>query len=96
MTAAPTHGHGHHQLLRRRRLARLAVFLGLGVAVAVLLIRSDLFDGSPSSNSLEGSGIPATQTRDVPSFNSIDLAGSNSVTVTVGSSQKSSCMPTTT
>ena len=53
-------------LLRGRRLARLAVFLGLGVAVAVLLIRSDLFDGSPGSNSLEGSGIPATQTRDAP------------------------------
>ena len=38
---------------------------------------------SPGSG-IQGSGVAATQTRAVPSFTGLDLAGSNEVTVVVG------------
>jgi putative autotransporter adhesin-like protein len=39
------------------------------------------------TDGVHGSGVPATQTRTVPSFEAIDLTGSSSITVHVGARQ---------
>jgi hypothetical protein len=65
-------------------LVAILVFLLGGVTVA-LLHESDGVGGS--SGGTEGSGVPATQAREVAAFESIDLAGSNNVVVHVGDQQ---------
>ena len=57
--------------------AAALVLAAIGIA---LLVRGG---GSPSSG-VQGSGVAATQTRAVASFSSLNLAGSNDVTVTIG------------
>lgn len=86
MTVAPTSVQprgGHH--LSRWALIGILVFLAGGLAVA-LLYQFDVFGGSSSSTN-EGSGIAATQTRDVTAFNSVELAGANNVVIRVGKEQ---------
>lgn len=65
-------------------VAILAFLLG-GLAVA-LLYQSDVFGGSSNSTN-EGSGVPATQVRNVAAFNSIELAGSNKLVIRIGEKQ---------
>jgi Putative auto-transporter adhesin, head GIN domain len=86
MTVAPTSVHPRPERHRFRwvLIAILAFLLG-GSAVA-LLYRSDVFGGSSNSTN-EGSGIPATQSRDVAAFNSVELAGSNNLMIRVGEKQ---------
>jgi Putative auto-transporter adhesin, head GIN domain len=76
--AAP---HRQRSLITALVLA-LAVVVVLSVVVAVLLARG----GSPGSG-LQGSGVAATQPRVLPRFSSLDLTGSNKVTVDVGGRQ---------
>jgi hypothetical protein len=72
---------------QRITLILLAALVALaGVAVA-LLARHDWGGSSSSSSSIQGSGTAATQTRDVPPFTSVDLAGANNVVVHVGGKQ---------
>jgi len=67
-------------------VAILAFLLG-GLAVA-LLYQFDVLGGSSDSpTATEGSGVPATQVRDVPAFDSVELAGSNNVVIHVGAKQ---------
>ena len=86
MTVSPTTVHPGRAEHRSRRVlvASLAFLLG-GLAVA-LLYQFDVFGGS-SSSTTEGSGVPATQARDVAAFTSIELAGSNNVLIRVGEKQ---------
>ena len=65
-------------------VAILAFLLG-GLAVA-LLYRLDVF-GNSSSSSSEGSGVAATQTREVARFSRVELAGGNNVVIRVGVKQ---------
>jgi len=65
-------------------LAIVAFLLG-GLAVA-LLHEVDPFGGS-SSSTTEGSGVPATQSRDVAAFHGVELAGSNNVVIRAGETQ---------
>lgn len=60
----------------------LGVVVVLAAVVAVLLAR-----GGPAGSGLQGSGVAATQSRVLPSFSSLDLTGSNKVTVAVGGRQ---------
>ena len=89
MTVAPTSFHPEREQHRSRWLlvAILAFLLG-GLTVA-LLYHFDVFGGSSSSSSpaTEGSGVPATQARDVAAFDSVELAGSNNVVIRVGEKQ---------
>ena len=62
-------------------LALIAVLV-LAAVVVALLARS-----GPSSSGVQGSGVPATQARVLATFSSLDLAGSNNVTVAVGGRQ---------
>jgi Putative auto-transporter adhesin, head GIN domain len=86
MTVAPTLAHPGREPHRFRwvLVATLALLLG-GLTVA-LLYRFDVIGGASSSTS-EGSGVPATQTRKVAAFRSIELAGSNNVVIRVGETQ---------
>jgi Putative auto-transporter adhesin, head GIN domain len=88
MTVAPTPLHRRrmphrHQLVWIVGLVAL-VLVGIGVA---LLVMFDVFGSSSTSTAIQGSGIAATQTRDVPDFSGVDLAGSNNVTIQVGGEQ---------
>ena len=67
-------------------LAALAIGLIVGGTVG-LLVGSDVFDDSSSATGVEGSGVAATETRDLPPFGSVELAGSNIVTISVGEEQ---------
>jgi hypothetical protein len=84
MTVAPTSVHpgGERHRSRWVLVAILAFLLG-GLAVALLF---DVFGGS-SNSTTDGSGVPATQARDVAAFNSVELAGSNNVVIRVGEKQ---------
>jgi hypothetical protein len=89
MTVAPTSVHaGRGQHRSRWVLVAILAFLLGGLTVA-LLYHFDVFGGSSSSSSptSEGSGVPATQARDVAAFNSVELAGSNNVVIRVGEKQ---------
>jgi phage gp45-like len=72
MTAAPT----------RWILVAVLAFAGGALAMA-LLYRSG--DSATSTN--QGSGVPATQTRNVAGFDSVELAGANNVVIHVGGKQ---------
>jgi hypothetical protein len=65
-------------------LAILAFLLG-GLAVA-LLYELDVLGNSSNSGS-EGSGIAASQVREVPPFSSVELAGGNNVVIRAGEQQ---------
>ena len=68
-------------------LALIVTLFLIATGVVVLLAHLDVFEDSSSSNGVQGSGVAATQTRQVAPFNRIDLAGSNSVIVRVGPKQ---------
>jgi hypothetical protein len=65
-------------------VAIVAVLLG-GLTVAML----SLFDvvGGTSNSTTQGSGVAATQARDLAPFRSVELAGSNNLVIRVGQKQ---------
>ncbi len=86
MTAAPTSvrpGRDQHRS-RTVLIAGLAFLLG-GLVVA-LLYQFDGFGGS-SNSATDGSGISATQAREVAAFKTVELAGNNNVVIHVGEKQ---------
>jgi hypothetical protein len=83
LTIAPTSVHpGREQRRPRRLLVAILAFLLGGLAVG-LLYRFDVLGGSAGSTA-GGSGVPATEVRDVAAFDGVDLAGSNNVVIRVG------------
>jgi len=83
ITSAPQRsGHtAHHS-----RLALIAAYAG-ALVLAVFGIVALVHGGGSSGSGIRGSGTAATQTRNVASFSSLNLAGANDVTVTVGARQ---------
>lgn len=81
MTAAPAPAHS-------RQLALIGGVLALFLVALVLVVRHGDFSFSSSSSTTRGSGVPATETRELASFSGIELSGSNNVNVTVGGAQK--------
>ena len=83
MTIAPTpmtHGRAPHRLYL---VLLSALVLLVATGVALYAWRGD----STSTTGTQGSGVAATQTRDLPSFAAVDLAGTNQVAVSVGGRQ---------
>jgi len=62
-------------------ITAVLVVIAIGVTLAVH------GSGTSTASGIRGSGVAATQTRAVARFSSLDLAGSNLVTVTVGQPQ---------
>jgi hypothetical protein len=89
MSVAPASAHpGREQHRSRWVLVAILAFLLGGLTVALLYHFDVLGGSSTSSNSgTEGSGVPTTQTREVASFHTVDLAGSNNVVIRVGEKQ---------
>lgn len=80
--------HRSPQAPRRTKLG-VAAFTTLIIlaAIGVVLLARDALTGSSSSSAVQGSGVAATSARALAGFTSIDLAGSNNVTVTAGARQ---------
>ena len=87
MSVAPASAHPGREGHRSRWVfvATLAFLFG-GLTVA-LLYHFDVLGGSSTNSGTEGSGVPATQTREVAQFHRVDLAGSNNVVIRVGEKQ---------
>jgi len=85
MTVAPTPRHGR-RAPHRHQLALIAALVVVAFGI-LLMAQYDLFKGSSSSNGVQGSGVAATETRNLGTFRSIELAGANNVTVRVGGKQ---------
>ncbi len=69
-------------------LAGVVVFVGvLSVALALLLLRGPGGTLLAGPGTVRGSGVAASETRTLPSFTAVELAGSNDVTVRVGAPQ---------
>ena len=87
MTIAPTPLHTgrmpHNYLWA---LAALVIGVIVGGTVG-LLVGSNVFEDSSSSAGVQGSGVAASETRDLPPFSSVELAGSNIVAIRVGEEQ---------
>jgi hypothetical protein len=79
--------HGAAHMPRRTALILLAALVALAGSAVVVLTRHDSHSSSPSGSS-RGSGIAAAQTRNVPAFTGVDLAGANTVVIQVGLAQK--------
>jgi len=71
----------------RRFSPAYAVLLVVIVAAGALLIARQDGVSTSFTNGVRGSGVPATQTRTVPSFEAINLTGSSSIRVHVGPRQ---------
>ncbi len=85
MTFAPAPVH-RRSVLHGRELPWLLA-AGLFVIVVVLLLRYDVFGSSSTTSGTHGSGIAATQPRALAPFSSVELAGSNVVTISIGGTQ---------
>ncbi len=73
---------------RRLPPAGIALLVVIVAATAFLLGRQDWGSSSLSvTNGVRGSGVLTTQTRSLPSFRAIDLAGGSTITVHVGARQ---------
>jgi hypothetical protein len=83
MTVAPT-PLSHRRTRDPLTVSLLLAVLAALVAVLVLLARDN---GGSGASTLRGSGITATQTRSLPAFTAVDLAGGNQVAVHVGAGQ---------
>jgi hypothetical protein len=82
MTVAPTPLHGRAPHRRWLQAATAVALVVLGIAIG-LMIHGDVVNESDGV-AVEGSGVQASQTRDVASFSAVELAGSNDVAVHVG------------
>ena len=84
-SAPPRSDHTTHH----RRPSLMAALIAAAAALVVAAVGIALLargGGSPSSG-VQGSGGAVTQTRAVAGFSSLNLAGSNNVTVTIGRPQ---------
>src|SRR6476619_4151206 len=87
MSIVPASAHPGGQHRPRQVLVAAVAFL-LGGLTVVMLYHFDVVGGSDSTSSAtEGSGVAATQAREVAAFQSVDLAGSNNVVIRVGEKQ---------
>ena len=88
MSIVPASAHPGGQHRPRQVLVAAVAFL-LGGLTVVMLYHFDVVGGTSDSTSsaTEGSGVAATQARQVAAFQSVDLAGSNNVVIRVGEKQ---------
>ena len=86
MSTVPTSVHRDHPFHRLYILYFVLLAAVLALVVA-LLIRHDWLVAPTTSTRLHGSGVAATQARELTPFTRIELAGANNVHVRVGAAQ---------
>jgi hypothetical protein len=88
MSIVPASAHPGGQHRPRRLLVAALAFL-LGGLTVVMLYQFDMLGGTSDTagSATDGSGVAATQAREVSAFQSVDLAGSNNVVIRVGERQ---------
>jgi hypothetical protein len=59
----------------------------LAATAVVVLAATGVFEGSSTTTPVQGSGVAASQTRDVAPFNALSLSGANDIRVLVGGPQ---------
>jgi hypothetical protein len=72
--------HGH-----RFSFVAILAFVLVGVAIGIAYAIAS--NSSSSSNTVQGSGVQVKESRALPAFGSVDLAGSNNVVIRVGEEQ---------
>jgi len=72
---------------RGQRGLVIALVLALAAALFLAAVVVALLGGGSSSSGAQGSGVAVTQPRVLAAFSSLDLAGSNNVSVVVGGHQ---------
>ena len=87
MTIAPTPLDSGQRASHGHRLSFVAILALVLVGVAVAVAYGIASNSSSSSNTVQGSGVLATESRKLPTFGSVDLAGSNNVFILVGKEQ---------
>jgi Putative auto-transporter adhesin, head GIN domain len=85
MTTAPTPLDSGQRHDHRFALIGILALVLVGVTIAITYAVASNF--SSSSNTVQGSGVLVTQSRPVAAFGSVELAGSNNVTIHVGQKQ---------
>jgi len=85
MATVPTPAPGDHARRRQLVIALAAVAAAAGAGVVLSGHHGSTSPSMPGTT--RGSGVAAVQTRSLPPFDAVDLAGSNVVTVTVGGRQ---------
>jgi len=84
ITSAPQRSDQPSQHLQPSLIVAVIAVLVLGAIGVALALRGD---HSSSGSVIQGSGVEATQTRALPGFTSVNLAGDNEVNVVVGAPQ---------
>jgi hypothetical protein len=79
--------HSRDRSLHRDPYFLVFVLAALAVVALALVLHAGVFEGSTASGEIRGSGVAATQLRTVPSFDGVELGGSNKVVVSVGRKQ---------
>jgi Putative auto-transporter adhesin, head GIN domain len=87
MTTAPTPLDSGQRARHGHRFAFVAILALVVVGVTIAIAFAIASNSSTSSNTVQGSGVHVTESRTVPAFGSVDLAGSNNVFIRVGEEQ---------
>jgi hypothetical protein len=87
MTIAPTPLEQGHRARQDHRFALVGILALVLVGVTIAIAYAIASNSSSSSNTVQGSGVQATESRALPAFGSVDLAGSNNVLIRVGEEQ---------
>jgi hypothetical protein len=85
--SSPPRGAGQAVPDRQRTLVSALILALVAVLVLATIVAVLLGRGGSSSSGVQGSGVAATQSRVLPRFSRVDLAGSTSVTVVAGGRQ---------
>ena len=85
--SSPPRGAGQAVPGRQRTLVSALILALVAVLVLATIVVVLLARGGSSSSGMQGSGVAATQSRVLPGFSRLDLAGSTNVTVVAGGRQ---------
>jgi len=83
VVTVPRHGRTPH----RSEFVLVAILAVLVLAAVGLVLLAPHVTSVPPSQAVQGSGLAATQTRDLARFSGVELSGNNNVTISVGGRQ---------
>ena len=87
MATAPAPLGSEQRAGRNHRFALIGILALVLVGVTAAITYAIASNSSSSSNAVQGSGRQVKESRTVPAFGSVDLAGSNNVTIHIGKEQ---------